>query len=177
MWPQNDSQWVRWGGYRLGSNNAWNPVAEASSGYKDTFESTVIANLNYTQKLDFITKGLSFKGLASFKNWSSSTAFRHQGYNIYQNKSDNKLPDGDYDLKMANGGDPSRPVLGTGGWSDGDRRFYLQAFLNYDRTFGKHSVAGMLLYNQDEHVVNNPNNDLIRSLPHRRQGYTARVNY
>lgn len=177
MWPQNDSQWVRWGGYRLGSNNAWNPVAEASSGYKDTFESTVIANLNYTQKLDFITKGLSFKGLASFKNWSSSTAFRHQGYNIYQNKSDNKLPDGDYDLKMANGGDPSRPVLGTGGWSDGDRRFYLQAFLNYDRTFGKHNVAGMLLYNQDEHVVNNPNNDLIRSLPHRRQGYAARVNY
>lgn len=177
MWPQNDSQWVRWGGYRLGSNNAWNPVADASSGYKDTFESTVIANLNYTQKLDFITKGLSFKGLASFKNWSTSTTFRHQGYNIYQNKSDNKLPDGDYDLKMANGGDPSRPVLGTGGNSAGDRRFYLQAFLNYDRTFGKHNVAGMLLYNQDEHVVNNPNNDLIRSLPHRRQGYAARVNY
>lgn len=177
MYPQGDAQWVRWGGYRLGSNNAWNPVANASSGYKDSFQSTVIANLNYSQKLDFITKGLSFKGLASFKNWSSSTTFRHQGYNIYQLNGENKLENGDYDLRMANGGDPSRPVLGTGGSSTGDRRFYLQAFLNYDRTFGKHNVGAMLLYNQDEFVTNSPGNDLIASLPHRRQGYAARVNY
>ena len=39
------------------SYNPVNPVAVSSMGYKDTFESTVVANLDFDQKLDFITKG------------------------------------------------------------------------------------------------------------------------
>ena len=70
MYPQEDEKWYRWGSIVAGNYNPVNPVAVSSMGYKDTFESTVVANLDFDQKLDFITKGLSFKALISFKNWN-----------------------------------------------------------------------------------------------------------
>ena len=36
-----------------------NPYAEMARGYQSQFESTVMANLKFEQKLDFITEGLS----------------------------------------------------------------------------------------------------------------------
>lgn len=36
-------------------------------GYQSQFESTVMANLKFEQKLDFITEGLSAEALFSFK--------------------------------------------------------------------------------------------------------------
>lgn len=65
----------------------------------------------------------------------------------------------------------------TSNSSTGDRRIYLQAMINYDRTFGnKHNVSAMLLYNQDQYNVNNPS-DLIASLPERKQGLAGRLTY
>ena len=176
MFPQGDLSWYRWGGTKIGSFTPGNPVAMAASGYKDTFESTVIANIDYTQKLDFITKGLSFKGLVSFKNWSFSNAYRFQTYNSYMLASPAKDANGNYNLTSL-GGDPSKPILNSGGSSMGDRRFYIQAYINYDRSFGDHSVSAMALYNQDEATINNPGSDLIATLPRRRQGYAFRASY
>ena len=176
MFPQGDALWYRWGGSKIGSFTPANPVAMAAAGYKDTFESTVIANIDYSQKLDFITKGLSFKGLFSFKNWSFSNAFRFQGYNSYMLASPAKDANGNYNLTSI-GGDPSKPILTSNGSSMGDRRFYIQAYLNYDRSFGDHNVSAMALYNQDENTINNPGNNLIASLPRRRQGAAFRVSY
>lgn len=49
--------------------------------------------------------------------------------------------------------------------------------INYDRTFAeKHNVSAMLLYNQDQYNVNNPD-DLIASLPKRKQGIAGRLTY
>ena len=54
-------------------------MAYATQGYKDYTESTVIANIDFDQKLDFITPGLSFKALFSFKNWSYTQTCHFQG--------------------------------------------------------------------------------------------------
>ena len=75
MFPQGSDTWYHWGGILAGNYQPLNPVALSSAGYKDTFESTVVANVNWDQKLDFITKGLSFRALVSFKNWSYNQNF------------------------------------------------------------------------------------------------------
>ena len=65
---------IKWGvNDRLKPGQQQNPVAQLASGYQDNFRSTVVAALEFEQKLNFITEGLRFKALASFKNWSSTT--------------------------------------------------------------------------------------------------------
>ena len=98
MFLQGSDTWYHWGGILAGNYQPLNPVALSSAGYKDTFESTVVANVNWDQKLDFITKGLSFRALVSFKNWSYNQKFRLQGYNSYQLSDYKQNEDGSYDL-------------------------------------------------------------------------------
>lgn len=169
-----------WGGKVGGAyNNGYrNPYAEMARGYKSKFESTVVANLKFDQKLDFITEGLSANALFSFKNWSNTETKRSGSYNQFE--VDKYLYDDagiyqDYTLRRV--GKEQDPTLGTDNSSSGDRRIYLQAMINYNRKFGqKHNVSGMLLYNQDQFDVNNPG-DLIASLPQRKQGIAGRLTY
>lgn len=172
-----ESDYIRWGGKVGGKyNNGYrNPYAEMARGYKSDFESTVMANLKFEQKLDFITEGLSAEALFSFKNWSQSSTKRDSGYNQFQLVTYNRNDLSDYTLSRV--GEEVSTVLGTTNGSNGDRRIYLQAMLNYNRTFGGvHNVSGMFLYNQDQYNINNPG-DLIGSLPQRKQGIAGRLTY
>lgn len=176
MFPKGEDEWYHWGGILAGNYNPLNPVAYASAGYKDTFESTVVANIDWDQKLDFITKGLSFKALVSFKNWTENRKYRLQGFNTYQLSDYSKNADGTYEYTHLPIGDPTNHTLDSFFGTSGDRRFYIQGYLNYDRTFGKHHASGMLLYNQDEYN-SNVNYDLLGSLPKRRMGLAVRAAY
>lgn len=177
MYPSYGDDWYHWGNATMGSTPIVNPLAVATAGYKDSFASTVVANLTYDQKLDFIVKGLSFKGLMSFKNWSMTTNSRHQGYNAYMLTGTSVDAKGNtiYEQSASN---PVKPVLNSKSSRAGDRRFYLQGYFDYNRSFGDHNISAMLLYNQDEYnnsVINN--DDLIASLPKRKMGFAARLTY
>lgn len=176
MFPQGTDKWYHWGGIVAGNFNPVNPVAVAACGYKDDFESTVVANLNFDQKLDFITKGLGFKALVSFKNWSMSHKYRLQGYNRYQLTSHSLNDDGSVNFETSPIGNVSDHTLDSFFSTGGDRRYYVQAFMDYNRTFGSHQVSGMLLYNQDEYNAN-VNSDFRSSLPKRRMGFAFRASY
>ncbi len=79
-----------------------------------------------------------------------------------------------YDLNII--GNEQSTELKTGGSNSGNRRLYLQASLDYNRTFNDvHKVNVMFLYNQEQNDVNNPS-DLLTSLPRRKQGI-ARLSY
>ncbi|MGL6177643.1 MAG: SusC/RagA family TonB-linked outer membrane protein [Tannerellaceae bacterium] len=170
---------ILWGGKDGGRYNSGyrNPMAEMVRGYQNNFQSTVIANLDYEQKLDVVTKGLQFKALASFKNWSNTNVKRSAGYNQYAIKDfsldGNGLLD-QYTLQRI--GDEQGTALGTEGSNGGDRRLYLQAMLQYQRGFGDHDVEGMFVYNQDQYDINNPDN-LLASLSKRKQGIAGRISY
>lgn len=169
--------YIRWGGKSGGKyNNGYrNPYAEMARGYKSNFNSTVMANLKYEQKLDFITQGLSAEGLFSFKNWSSTSTNRSAGYNQFEIGRYDPSDLSNYTLRRI--GAESDGVLKTENSSTGDRRFYIQAMVNYNRTFDKvHNVSAMLLYNQDQYDTNSPS-DLIASLPQRKQGFAGRFTY
>lgn len=180
-WPGDpEYNYILWGGKVGGAyNNGYkNPYAEMARGYKSDFQSTVMANLKFDQKLDFITEGLSANVLFSFKNWTSSETKRTGDYNQFEVnkfKYDEAGNYQGYDLRRV--GKEQDPTLATTNKSTGDRRIYLQAMIDYNRTFAdKHNVSGMLLYNQDQYNVNNPE-DLIASLPQRKQGLAGRMTY
>lgn len=171
---------IKWGvNDRLKPGLQDNPMAQLVKGYNDSFTSTVVAALEFEQKLDFLTKGLSFKALASFKNWSSNTNSTYSNWNKYH-LQEFTVNDGVYDIvtRLQNtDGTVTDTALKAGVSNSGDRRFYLQALLNYERTFGQHNVNAMFLYNQDEKNIHLNEGNLINALPYRKQGIATRLSY
>jgi len=135
--------------------------------------------LEFEQGLDFITKGLSFKALASFKNYSYNATGASANWNMYHLDSWS-LNDGVYEfttrLNNASAGEVDTNLNPTVG-NSGDRRFYFQTYFNYARTFGDHEVNAMLLYNQDEKVIHLTSANLVNALPYRKQGLAGRLSY
>ena len=56
-------------------------------------------------------------------------------------------------------GNEQKTALNTEGAATGDRRIFIQAYLDYKRKFGVHDVNAMLLYNQDQLDNNKPDNN------------------
>lgn len=162
----------------------YNTVAELVSSYKNNFQNTIIANLEYDQKLDMLTQGLRFNGLVSFKNWSSSSVYRTAPYNMYLLNGFTKNSNGEYDLDLGlNGTTPQNVVLASSAGTQGDRKLYIQGMFDYSHTFGGvHAVNAMAVYNQEQYDLNNihANNSfdiLVNSLPRRKQTLAGRVSY
>ena len=170
-------EWVHWGYRQLANGGNFNPMARLVSGYQDSFASTITANLNFDQKLDFITKGLGFHLMFSFKNWSKSTTFRSLNFNHYELKNYTQNEDGTFSYVQSPKGDPSKPVLSNSGQNAGDRRYYAQAYFDYNRSFGDHTVTGMLLWNINQYSSNMYTTDVLASLPQRKIGFAARATY
>ena len=173
---RNDKEiYTLWGGMSGGiyNNGYRNPVAEYVVGYKKQFASTVNANIRLDQDLKMVTKGLKLHVLASFKNWSKTETTRKAGYNQFEIDQYNEAT-GEYTLSRV--GNEQKTALNTEGAATGDRRIFIQAYLDYKRKFGVHDVNAMLLYNQDKLDNNKPDN-LLSSLPRRKQGIAARLSY
>ena len=172
---RNDKIYTLWGGMSGGiyNNGYRNPVAEYVVGYKKQFASTVNANIRLDQDLKMVTKGLKLHVLASFKNWSKTETTRKAGYNQFEIDQYNEAT-GEYTLSRV--GNEQKTALNTEGAATGDRRIFIQAYLDYKRKFGVHDVNAMLLYNQDQLDNNKPDN-LLSSLPRRKQGIAARLSY
>lgn len=151
-----------------------NPYADMVSGYKDNSKSSVITSFDLEQDLSFLTEGLKFKGLISFKNFSSTDVVRSFTPFYYQMDLDNPLhEDGTYNAEVVSKG---TTYLGTSTGTAGDRLLNIQASLDYSRSFGKHDVSGMLVYLQRDYNNNAPNG-FYPSLPTRNQGFAGRVTY
>lgn len=168
---ENDTH-HRWGGMSGGVYNGGyrNPIAEYVKGYRSNDQSTFQANLRLEQDLSIITKGLKLKALASFKNASTTVVERTAGYNQYQYKKDSD------ELEMVGTEQKTNLSLEGVKKSAGSRKLYIQAYLDYNRTFGKHDVNAMFLYNQNENQDNMPA-DLFASLPQRKMGIAGRISY
>lgn len=173
---------LMWGGKASSNDRRINPLAEMVRGYNTDFQSTVIAALQLDQKLDFITKGLNFSGLISFKNWSRTHVSRSSDYNQYylgNTYFDNEGNISEYELVRTTGS-PVSTVLdidGGNSYGTGDRTMYIQGQLNYSKVIDDdHHLGAMLLYNQNEYNINTPGT-LKASLPQRKQGIAGRVTY
>ena len=60
----------------------------------------------------------------------------------------------------------------------GDRRYYTEANLNYNRVFGeKHRVGGLLLYYQQEYTRTDGGTDPYKIVPYRNMALSGRATY
>ncbi|NML37326.1 TonB-dependent receptor [Chitinophaga sp. G-6-1-13] len=152
-----------------GLKNPWASLTQ--SGYANQWRSQLYSNLRLTQELPFITKGLSVTGMFSF-----------DAYNYTSNRY-TKTPDTWYATGRDGDGklQYEQTAIGTeflayDKSNQGERSFYNELAVNYNRGFGKHDVSGMLLYNNSD-KANTYATNLETSLPYRFQGLAGRFTY
>lgn len=126
-------------------------------GYKQNYKTTLNLDVDITQKLDVLTKGLSASVKGAYDNNFNLLKTR-QGGSVesqivyYQSYFDTNgtMPqtDPDYDkthIFVPNGSDTPLSYAESQGRG---QKWYIEGRINYDRTFGDHKVSGLLLYNQ-----------------------------
>lgn len=126
-------------------------------GYLKRYETTLNLDIDLTQRLDFLTEGLSISVKGAYDN-ALSLQKKYKGGSVeyqtayYRSHLDKKglLPptDPDYDktiVFLPTGNDTPLSYSESNGRS---QNWYLEGRINYDRSFGYHKVGALVLYNQ-----------------------------
>ena len=150
-------------------NASTNPVALLKwGGYSRTFTNNVTGNASIEQKLDFITPGLKIKGLLAVTNtWSFYRSLTRNTFLEYQYDPSTKtytactpdiylLPK----LNSESGSDSDYPFLKLG----------TQIHLNYNRKFGSHNLAALVLATWDSQRNS-------YKTPENAKGFNSRISY
>jgi len=150
-----------------------NPYARAVSGYQDYNTSTMLAQAEIRQNLNFVTPGLSARVMTYTQRYSYFTVSRQ--YNPFY-----------YSLSYdANTKQPNLSPLNTDGteylsYVPGPRVLntanYIEAAVNYAHNFGVNNVSGMLIGTMRNYLTANAT-DLQSSLPYRNEGVSGRFTY
>jgi TonB-linked SusC/RagA family outer membrane protein len=128
------------------------------TGYTDKYKTTLGIDVTLSQKLDFITEGLSASVKGSYDASMSMKKYRTGGSGLHQtieyaswnDDSGLSISDPDFDKTYVSIISSSEaPLQWKDPSTDDDKSWYLEARLEYKRKFaGKHHVSGLLLYNQ-----------------------------
>lgn len=152
--------------YAGNANFQNNIVAALAKGgyYKGTHTISEI-NLIADYKMDWLTEGLSVKGMVSFDYDSYYRKNFGRTYATYElNDRENYMSQDAYNKYNVDG------QLTYTKSSSTIYKLYMEAQINYARRFGKHDVTGMVLYNQNDYRRDS-------ELAKRYQGLVGRVTY
>ena len=150
-----------------------NPYADMVKGFKNYSRSTMMAQFEVKQKLDFITKGLNARALFSTNRYAYFVQTREYTPYYYAVSMYDKIND-TYVLNCLNPDKGSEWLSYTEGSKQVNATTYFEAAINYDRVFGNHGVSGLLVYNMRNYLSGNAGS-LLLSLPHRNMGVSGRV--
>lgn len=150
-------------------------------GFMQTNINKIQMDLVLDQKLDFITKGLSFKAKGSY---NSAYTISKQGncqvasYNplVQYDEQGNVIYNADgtpYIVYRQNGNDTDPSYSASQGKA---RDWYLEGSFNYSRVFGKHTVNALMLYNQSKQYYYS-GSDSYPDVPRSYVGLVGRVTY
>lgn len=136
-------------------NGGVGDISAVNGGHISTNINKLQMDLQLQQQLDFITKGLSFKIKGSYNSQfnviKSGTVTKATYYPIldeegniaYRKQGENGMPTYTEDTGKA-------------------RDWYFETSFNYNRTFGDHTVGGLLLYNQSKTYYPSTYSDIPR---------------
>ena len=159
---------IQTGGFGL-DNQPYNMLN--NSGYIKTWGAYLQTKLTIDQKLDFITQGLSVKGIVSFDADFASSMQRSktpETYSALRREGDELI------YQQVKHGTALTNPWNSG--TSGQKKIYLEASLNYNRKFSSvHDVTGLVLYMQKENQYLNVSD--LQLLPYRKQSVVARASY
>ena len=143
-------------------------------GYRQGTDSKMETNVTLKQDLAFITKGLSFTGRFAFDTFSSQTIRRSKSPSMYYAEPQ-RNSNGDLVMRRVKSASP----LAQTSENSGNRRYYTEASLNYEKLFGNdHRISGLLLYYQEEIAnANDVGTDIKIGIPKRNMALSGRVTY
>ena len=122
-----------------------NPVAQlGATGYANQWRSQVYSNLRITQQ---IYKGLSVSGMFSFDTYNYTSNRFTKTPNTYH--ATGRDANGNLLYEQTRQGTEN---LAYSLSAKGNRAIYLEAAVNYRNTFGRHTVSGMMLFNQSDEI-------------------------
>ena len=158
--------------YGAGSEKGLNPYNKLTqTGYSKSTTNSLNATMSVTQKLDMITPGLSAKVMFAYDVWTGhyfSASFSPELW-----FATDRDAEGNLNYVQAEEGEE---FLKKSVWSDMSYTTYLEGLVNYDRSFGKHKVTGMLLYNQRVYNTNSGDGE-YSVLPRKNMGMAGRATY
>ena len=151
--------------------NPW--VLTTQTGYNETWTNKIQTNITLEQKLDFITKGLSFVGRFGYDTNNGSNIRRMKMPELYKaNKQRNEAGELVFNRIAA------EQKMSQESGSSGDRYEYLEAELHYNRGFKDHNIGATLKYNQNSSISTvGIGGDIINGIARRNQGLAGRVSY
>lgn len=153
-----------------------NPYAEMTKGYKDYSTSQMFAQFELEQKLDFITKGLSLRGLMNTSRYSYFDVQRYYNPFFYQVGSYDKPSDA-YKLNLLNETSGTEYLDYKEGTKRVESATYFEASANWNRMFHeKHDFGAMLVFTMREFLTGNAG-DLQSSLAVRNLNLAGRFTY
>lgn len=165
-------QHIMFGNYEDGSYI--NPYANLVKGYKNYQRSQMIAAVQLEQDLKFITEGLSFMTLFNLTRLSEFTVNRQ--FNPYWYRLDRyDSYTGEYHVNRINENGTDYLTYSESGKTV-KNTMYSETRLNYNRSFGKHDVTGLLVFTASESLTANAGS-LQLSLPSRNAGLSGRFTY
>jgi len=126
--------------------NMDNPAALLTqNGFQNQTKSNIESSIILKYNLDFITKGLKARANVSFDSQFSYTAVYWEGYDTYKRDWSNS------DQAVYQQAKKGSALSYTSGTYWNTNKQYEEFGLDYNRTFGKHNVTGLVLYNQQEY--------------------------
>ena len=151
--------------------NPW--VLTTQTGYNETWNNKIQTNITLEQKLDFITKGLSFVGRFGYDTNNGSNIRRMKMPELYKaNKQRNDAGELVFNRIAA------EQKMSQESGSSGSRYEYLEAELHYNRGFKDHNIGATLKYNQNSSISTvGIGGDIINGIARRNQGLAGRVSY
>jgi len=158
----------------VGTGNQTNPwVAATQTGYNENWQNNIQTNVTLDQDFNFITKGLTFEGSFGYDTYNTSAIQRHKWPEQWKAE---RYRDQDGNLVFIHQTDPS--VLTQSSSSDGSRREFLIAMLNYNRAIQDHHLGLDLKYTQESTTfTQNLGDDIKKGIAKRNQGIAGRASY
>ncbi len=151
--------------------NPW--VLATQTGYQEIWNNKVQTNISLEQKLDFITKGLRFEGRFGFDTSNHNEIVRKKMPETWRANRD-RDDNGNLIFKQQSTEEPMTQTSSA----TGERREFLEAFLQYNRAFKAHHVGGTLKYSQDAYRTTvGVGTDVKNSIAKRHMGVAGRASY
>jgi TonB-linked SusC/RagA family outer membrane protein len=142
-----------------GNANIWGQAVARGYQFQDVRD--IAVDLEVTQKLDVLTRGLSLKAKASNNNTAYYTTRRIKDFEVYQYLNNGYTKYGSTTEQKIDGGANERY-----------RIVYLEGSLGYDRIFKKHAISVLTVANQQNRLAFN-----LANLPEKYTALSGKLNY